>query len=544
MRDDALRVVVVVEAALLAWLGWLLLVDAPTSASPPRVDRPSETSMRDAAEVPRSTSVGFPTSPEAMSSNVAGVAQRHVALLDHVLLFGRVTISDGSPLAYGFIQLKLEAPPSAARAYACQLDPNQNRYAFPLSTAGTYEVTVGAGGCRTVTRSITIVPGVMRHRYDIVLTKSWLLRVVCVTRDGTPLSEALAQLQSSSPGLARAELTALATIAAPVSPLRSGTTSSATAGLGIWRGNSERLLDAQNPASLRQLGLLELAVDVPLFVSVVLRSAVLATQRVEPGQEEVRIVVPVESVVQNLATVRLRLVDAVSGAPITNASVVLSESGGGGNTESVDEEGRVTLTVPPGLLELRVKSDRLTMPPWSVDVPPGAQLDLGTLRMTAPMECALRIEGAPPGRPIRCWVESLEAVPHPALRAREDVRVTEDGTISLRLAPGRHTLRVTAGEMLRELELDTRTLGAAPIVVSLQAGAALRVIPPPLERLAVLAITDVRGKTRFDQPLNWTSSFELTLVPGSYVAEITRPDGNVERRTLELTKAGLELDLR
>ncbi|MBI5852814.1 MAG: carboxypeptidase regulatory-like domain-containing protein [Planctomycetes bacterium] len=544
MNRPTLIALAMVEAVLIAMLAVALLRgdDAPPIDAAP-ANQAIDTTSAAAPSPERTPSPVLPPLVEA--AGTAPGSSRNAASIEGAAVFGRVTSARGIRLSSGGVALRRSDLAGASAPLRLPIRSGPTDYAFPGLALGRYELSVSSLGHRPATREIEITEDLASLRVDITLAPTWDLRVLMVTPDGVPLQEALRKQRDAQPGLFWPIVDALATLAPLSSPIPNVTERMPQFGLGQWNGGREQIFDNRPRLPKRYAGTIELPVDVPVYVSAVLRSAVLATERVEAGQEEVRLVIAVDDVRRSFGRVRVRLIDGASGAPAKGARVSLVDSQSGSSGVQVDGEGRVELSAPPGVLQLEVLAADSALPPWSIELSPGQFVDLGDLPLGIPREVAIRIEGIPAGERAGFSYKSREAPPHPALKAHyEYASVDQAGLAKPKLVAGRYTLLATAGRTMATLDFDTRALGDAPLVVALQPGAVLRIVPPPLERAVSLTITDERGVIAWRRAINWTQPTDVTLRPGRYDAAILRPDGAIEHRTLELGLAGAEIDLR
>jgi hypothetical protein len=304
--------------------------------------------------------------------------------------------------------------------------------------------------------------------------------------------------------------------------------------------------DGRSRLPKRYAGHLELPEDVPLHVSAVLRTAVLATERVQAGQPEVKLVVPLDTVLASLCSVRLRIVDGTTGEPIPGARVGLSDAQRSGGGQPVDAEGRIEMVHQrPGLLNLDVTAKQRAAASWNVELAPGVAVDLGDVPLLPPVDLKLELAGCEVGTEISLSLRTLERPPHPALRPRlVHYGNPRDGRFSAPVAPGRYLLRAAGGGRVAVLAIDTRALNMEPLVVRLQPDAKLRLVPPGAGRAVEVTILDHSGRSMWHRWINAAQPFEVSLPPGHYAAEIVTPEGRKHRHAIALPPAGAELDLR
>jgi len=425
------------------------------------------------------------------------------------------------------------------------LGRDSSEFALPGLEPRSYTLRVRAQGFRPYEATVEVPPATDRVRHDVLLAPSWELRVEIVDQDGTPLHERWNALAKDRAGLFQAAPVVVATFAPPPAVLPSTELREPDVGFGRWSSAGGIFGETVNLPK-RFAGRLELPEDRPLFVSAVLRTAVLATEHVEPGQEEVKLTVPLERALATLVTLRAQVIDGDSKQPIAEARVGLSDSQSSGQGQPTDADGRVELAWQrPGLLNVDVFAKGKVTPPWNVDAAPGATIDLGPLPVATPVEVAATLDGVPSGAEVSVSLQSLDPPPHPALRPRHaHYGRTQGNAWKKTIAPGRYRLQASGPGCFGVAEFDTRSLAGKPVQVAMRGTAKLRITPPADRRLE-LAISDASGLPRFRRWLSWTTTFDLDLVPGDYTVVLTPLGGQPEpARPLHVDPGGTALDLR
>lgn len=544
MNRNGLRMLAILEGVSIVLLGWSLwcgrsedLADPspaqaaakPGSVVPEPVDARSQAdpSIADRESTPPSQIRGESTSPSL------------------AVLFGRILTSDASALAQGAVSITRDDMPGTL-SVRIGFDRSSPEFALPELEPGRYTLTAGASGCRNLTETIEIAAGVDHLRHDMVLKRTWDLRVLIVTPRGEPLPGVFAAWKSERGDLTSAEISAIATTTPPPSPIPDVSLRLPDFGIGHWNGGTERIMDGRRISPKRYAGVLELPVDVPLYVSATLRSAVLATERVEPGQKEVRLVVPLSQVTGSLCTVRVRVIDEVDGKPAAGVRVSLDDGQSAYIGNPMDAEGRGELLSRPGRLQLAVYAKDRMAPPWDLDLTPGANVELTEVVLRTPVKVRLQCEGAPADKKPSVRIRCLDPLPLSFLRDSWRSSWMPDGASSVEVSvyPGRYAARATAGSRMANMEFDTASLGDRPVMLRFAEAAVLHVIPPPLDRPVGLALTDGSGASVWNRQISWEGAFDIVVQPGTYTAAIRRPDGTTEPRTLTLPVGSKELDLR
>jgi hypothetical protein len=324
-------------------------------------------------------------------------------------------------------------------------------------------------------------------------------------------------------------------------------------GLAEWYATSGRTGDADQ--ALREQGYageLHLAEPPPLVGSLLLRHVLLQSQRIEPGQSELVFTLSVEDLAAAFGTVRLRLLDGVTGAPLTGTAVRLATAQGGGMANKPDADGRVVIEQAlPGLGCLQASAkDRESL--WLyVRVPPGGTVDLGDITLTAVAKIRGVVVDAA-GKPVAGaqvqWTDlDRRTWPQP-LVTRRSATCEADGTFEL-YGTGTHR------HVVRAFDRDG---GVGYAQVDARSGA-----PAPVE-IRLTKATNVALRTNFDQTVGYTVSAldaarvpvaviwfdpgyrlrSFLLPPGRYTLEIhDARDGLVRSQSLQVAGEPLTIDV-
>ncbi|MGE3172196.1 MAG: carboxypeptidase-like regulatory domain-containing protein [Planctomycetota bacterium] len=551
--DTALALVAIAEGVVVLLLAIALLRGGEASAGPredaraatiPADARPAAAATDrqprsapadDAARTPPSTAAPAAPTPATPSTTPSTPSTGAV-------LFGElVDARTGEPLQQA--RVRLFAGDDAKERMSTTLSRGASDYAIPGLEPGAYRLVATAAGHRDTELRLEIPPGVETTRADLRLVPTWRLVVRFVTPDGQPLREAakdLLQAFAHSP-----VPTAIATAAAPPSSLPLSDLREVPFGVGAWTDNRSPFGRPRGGETLPADcdGALDLPTDDPYHVIAVVRSAVLATQRVEPGQPEVRLQVPLPALGSAFATVRLRLVDA-AGAALPNVRVSISDAQTGSQGVPTGDDGRIEFkTLAPGLFELAVGWNQdLSIPPMLVEARPGVTLDLGDVVAQAPVACVVRLQNRPAEQKASLRTLPLDPPVHPATRPRALRHGEVEDEATLALPPGRYLVTASAGDLCGDAVVDTA--GAGPFVLDLQPASALQIVPAdhPVE----LELRDARGTARLSQWITWRQPYERRLPPGDYLAVVRELDGSAREVRLQLGAgpATLRLDDR
>lgn len=507
-----LALVLALANAALAWRLWLAPRAEP-DASAPAVLEPG-TPQREAREAAaqrgavREESAASSAASAAASSGAParggvvsaaaspGAAERErearapqpAPPLEGTLLFGRVRSSDGRMLSGG---VGWVYGSGLAKPLATFRPREGGHYAVAGLPSGTLRLRLRAEGHSELEQLLEVSAGTAELERDLVLERTWILALKLVTPEGRPLHAALAER-----GWARSdELAAVATTWEPSGDLPSSAARELSYGVPRWvSAQGPSAFGAKPQVSRDHAGHFELAELRPLFVSVLLRTALLVTSRVEPGQAELVLTIPVERVEERLATLRLRVLDARTRTPLASAEVGLHLRGTFGSGTQVDAEGRVELARrAPGLWRLSISAEGYASAVSDVELPPGQVLDLGDQLLTAPVDVRVRCtEVSGDAKALSVSARSLDDPGHPQI-APHTLRLQRDGELfTARLPEGRFLLRAT-GAGTASLAVDTRTLDAEPIVLPLGPEGLLRPRLAKPDELLHLTVLDASG---------------------------------------------------
>lgn len=494
---------------------------------------------RASAFVPQ-TSTGEAVTPRTSPIEHAPDALEET-LPDGTIWFGRLLGVGGTPITDSMARIMLylnEVQIADAR-------PQRNgHFSFAGLPAGTYRVRATAKDHIDLEEGLEIGEGPARLEHDLVLHQAWKLAVKILTPDGQPLHSVIAARFTEPPQLRFAQVDAIATAWQPTSDFPPTASRELNYGLGVWRSSTS--WEAQmrgNVLGSQFAGAFELEAREPLWISAVLRHRILATERVEPGAPELTLTVPIETLWQNLCTLRLRVVDAATRAPVSDARVAISDRSSGNSGRLVDADGRIELRdLVPGLMELRVSSMGAGMAPVDLQLEPGAVLDLGDIAIEAPRLVKGRCRPLPADRhDIYIIALCLDPTPHPALiRTSDRVRTAADGTFTLQLLEGRYLVRAfNGGGAVREI--DTRAQGEQELVLELEPEAQFRIQGTSRDELYQLRIEDAAGHRIMRAWIPANARYPVACLPGTYRVEIVDRHGKIIAREIALGPEGYDL---
>src|SRR5262249_28466828 len=122
----------------------------------------------------------------------------------------------------------------------------------------------------------------------------------------------------------------------------------------------------------------ELAVPRPVWVTLAVRAAILASQRVPPGQKEVIFTVDVGDVAATFGTLTARMVDDATRAPLAGVSVNVNDASSSGLPVKTAADGMVHADdLRAGRMRFQASLDGYERLNGLVTIPVAGHVDLG-----------------------------------------------------------------------------------------------------------------------------------------------------------------------
>jgi hypothetical protein len=292
----------------------------------------------------------------------------------------------------------------------------------------------------------------------------------------------------------------------------------------------------------------------PAYAALFLRHLFLQSQRVEAGQRELVFIVEPALLDARLGSVKLRVLDGATGAPMPGANVVLATPrsyGIGKGDQRTDAEGRAQIgCVMPGAVELRIAApdhEHLVVP---LRVPAGRELDLGDMVLSPVVAIQGRVVGAEPAAMSEVsitWTDLDRRSATHELSANVTTGIDAEGRFSLPYA-GRHryAIRVSSGDgSFGNAVVDARNGPPEPVEIRLAAGTSIGVRCDHATA-RILVVTDAAGVPVRILRIGFGSrSSSISLPPGAYTVQVYAGDEQLERTLpLRVGTAPLEIDLR
>ncbi|MCI0588698.1 MAG: carboxypeptidase-like regulatory domain-containing protein [Planctomycetes bacterium] len=431
----------------------------------------------------------------------------------------------------------------------------EGAYALHALPFGTYSATASAEGYRSEEARLDLRPEQPVLRKDFTLREAVVLKVKVVTPDGRSLDAALEERRPEGPPLS---IVPVATREPPGDRFFDvGGSLNNPFGVGSFWNYGPRVLKL--PPGY--LGVLILACDLPVHVSLVLYHVVLQTKRIEPGADEVVFVVSPEALEANLASIRLKVVEAESGGPIAGARVALQGSSFIDGGVRTDETGAARMEArQPGRFELEVHAEGRAVLRRNILAEPGRVTDLGTV----PLEREVVVQGRfldaeGKGVAVQFGLAGVDPAggsghpeAHALLRSDGEGRFTVKG-----LGRGEYLLRTRNHDAVDDQDLDGTTWVSGSVLVDTRGGPILG-LEVRLKRAALLVlragdgragrtgfrVLDERGLAVVAGRLHGSAPRPLKLPPGRYRVALTDAQGTeIAERSLTLGPEGAEIDL-
>ncbi|HTF89805.1 MAG TPA: carboxypeptidase-like regulatory domain-containing protein [Planctomycetota bacterium] len=262
----------------------------------------------------------------------------------------------------------------------------EDNYTFDNLEFGIYWLTGGAEGFSNIEVSVELRPECPVVRQDFRLHRQVELRIRASTPEGRNLFEALNERKAPM------ETRLLVPVATRENP---GARFDDVAGslnnkFGVGRfWNYGPRVEELPPG---YMGILQLDGDLPMWVSLMHHHSVLQAKFVEAGQEEVNFVLSTDDVLADVATIRLRAIDAETSAPIASASVQLRGGPHFPGRIVTDSQGAATIERhEPGLFDLQIMAAGYEWFRKPIDALPGKLTDLGTIELEKEVTVRIRV---------------------------------------------------------------------------------------------------------------------------------------------------------
>jgi len=519
--NRSLLTLAIAEALVIALLAYLWLGKDETARPPDR-----RSGIEEEAEGRSQTTDGRKTGeeaarPETKSGGARGTTDAFGEPTDYAVVHGRISSSDGSELKPP-LWLNLTKPDGSTHYTQVAAD---GHYAIAGLAPGSYMLHASGRAYGDAKATLELKAGATRR--DFELAASMAIRIKVVTPEGMSLTKALQARKSLGMisgviGVATREpLERL-----PLTELRSHS----RYGVGEYQeGWSMR--DQKLPEGV--VGILMVKAPPPFYVNAVFMHFVLMSEKVTGRVEEITFVLKPENIEQLLATVKVRLVDAETGAPVKKGRVSISDRQSGGMGAQLDGAGVAEQkNVPPGLKELQIWAQGYEAVHNYIRVADSGVHDLGTYRLHKAVEIAGEIvdEG---GKPVAAQlvVRNLDRLDFPQpLSTGMSYRSDTEGKFKVAsVGRGRYLIRASAkGHALGAVIVDTSGGAVDNVRLQLKQGTQVTLKPEGDGRHHYLVTIRRDGVPYYTRTVRGPWPLKCVLAPGRYQIEVA-VDGVAQR---------------
>jgi hypothetical protein len=402
-------------------------------------------------------------------------------------------------------------------------------YAFGGLEPGQYVLGCSIRGFDDAERRITLRTEEPLHREDFILSRAWMITVRILTPEGEDLRTRL-QEEALAPLL---QLSVLSTVGPP------GDNLPPVFSLDRARDGVSRSITSWNPGEERD-DRIQVLTDPPIYISIVVRDHILATQRVEDRVEEVTFTIELQRLRDLLAGFTARLMDGETGEPAANGWVTLFTSQSVENAAHTDTQGIVRYAdCVPGLYEVHFHMIGRAPETRTVDLQPGRVSDLGTITLRKGVAIRGRCidEEGHPRKVAATLLPIAEGASADGIRPNFSyaVNVDERGLFSITNVPaGRYLIQIPSprASMPGKAELSW---AAAPIPINTLDGPVENVVIVVRRPVAVILrpisseVAGIRydamtteGLSCCDGEFMGSGPERLDLAPGTYTLRLMR----------------------
>lgn len=496
---------VVLESAVLGGMLWMLCAPDAGSARAAAAAR-EHSAAASASELQANESFAEPGHAQPAVRREVNTAP---TARTEVLVYGRVVDSEGNRVENAQISLvDREGRPGPAAHVT------KGEYAVFGVAPGAWQFRADAQGYRKSSTAIDVA-AVGEQRADLELAAATVLHVHAQTPDGTPLRHAIATAQISGVSLCAVALDGPLPPTLPAVPIHPS-----ALGVGKWMQNF-------GPSrSDDRLGDLELQVDPPVHVALMLGPVPLAQKRVTPGTSDVLFQISPDTLGSYQGSVRARIVSADKQTPIERAWTMM-RYGSFPISERSDRNGEVRMRLGPGLWWMLVQAEGHQRYVRRLQLDAGQELDLGTIELAA----GVTVRGhviASDGRPARAYLEVFGLDEHASeqqLIACSGAQADAGGAFTIG-GLGRGVYAVHA-------RLDHESVGYALVDTTAAVPEDLRIELHPARRMllqnrcpphevCVVSIRTRAGLPVFGDQVPSADELTVSLPPGEYVMDVRR----------------------
>jgi hypothetical protein len=455
-----------------------------------------------------------PTAPPAADARIG------------ILVYGAVSDPAGAPVKSDWMNLQFTPDAQAPRNVTIVAD---GTYAATGLVPGHCRVSANLLEFRPWHTDLELEADQPAVRLDIVLEPSDVLVIKAFTPEGKPLVDAL-KSQMGDRAMWELRVSAVASVEPLTSlPAQLGRGWDGF-GIGYYRDNLEAvgpLRDHGAALPPDAMGLLELDVPPPVWVTLAVRSAILGSQRVEPGQKLVTFTVGVSDVTATFGTLRARMVDGSTRAPLAGVGVNINDAQDSGTSNPTGPDGLVHAAgLTPGRMRFQASLEGYERLNALVTIPPAGDVDLGDV----PLAHARSVHGSvldEQDHPVSTYVSIQNLDPPQGLawdNGYQSWMSEQDGSLVIK-GLGQHRYSLMLHDKIwvsQPLIVDTTVDDVSGVVLRALpgVGASLRLDWPETVRHG-LRVSTPQGQILADWD-GWQGGnvWSSRLAPGHFLAEV------------------------
>jgi len=462
------------------------------------------------------------------------VAPTSAMTFEHVLVRGRLEgeVLDGAPK--GKLSFFDEHGVEHAAALA------SGGYSIFGLAPGVYRIYGWRYGCQPIEQDFVLTGEREKVEHNLTFTANRVLPVTILDRASR------ARLSTRFGDPLTSHLSVVATKSAPRDI-------SGVLGRTAWNvGESGYYASSEQPwveeLASKCSGLLELLSEPPLYVSLVMRSAVIETRALVGDEHELVFEVDSEQLERRLGGVRFCCVDATRGSPIVGARVEVGFSDGGGESGRSNEDGAVALErLTPGVRSLSVFAEGFAAESRAVRIEPGETLQLGDVELRHVARLRGRVVDSD-GRGVRAqlhWIALDRGVlaQSPARRLRYETNALGAFEIDGIGAVRGRLVALSDGYAIGALDLDARSGALEDIELHLERGVEVVARCRIGARSVSALLCDAEGTPLLDTSVHPSLPRVWTLRPGRYLLRYVSDVDFGSSQAFDVGSIPLALDL-
>jgi hypothetical protein len=472
-----------------------------------------------------------PSSADVAASMIEepGRREREGFASQGTLVYGRLTGPGGEVPR----SARVSITPEVGETVSAHLEAGH--YTRPGLSPGRCLLMASARGFKSIRLDLEIPEGAETLRRDLRMERALEVAIFFITPDGQDLATALEALGKAGTGLvfwAGRGLSVTATKDSPP-PRLAPTLLSAHLQYGV--GEFRRNVLEPGEKDDGRSGTLAVRAELPVHLSVCLRSEVLRTVVLREPVDRLELSVDPRELARRASGVTFRLSCDGDQSRLAETDIELVDRQSAGFCRPERDGNRVTFrNAPPGALLLSVWNEEgLEQYARAVILPAGEMLDLGTIHLGPRRSVTGRVLG-PGGARVpgaRVNAADLERPWKEQWGCARSAMTDADGRFEMELGPHLYCLTAVTGEhAVGVAEADARSDDSVDVLIRLQAGSPVRILPERVSGPTRVRIEDMAGRLLVARTFREVRALDLLLAPGSYVLTVTEPSGTEHRR--------------